>query len=277
MSQWTYVRGCLELDSISHEFKHNKRNSKNAYLPFPDEQMKINPPTVFHGEKESFLQFAVSIYSLPRARKYIEEAFEFLPSGEHLVLSHAISQSDSNCWSSSSDFHFECDRKEFEKKILNMYEKKVRYIEEEKRLKHLKSILNFEPYLVKDVSGIIVGIRDDIRYCSGEELLEGFEKFFTHLHENNIDIIDGYLEWEDSYQHFSDNPYYYCWRYSTLSSSIDEYFSFYRIDKKTNKILWKKTYMRPYKIVISEDGKEEKHFDCDSKEFIIEEYNYEEN
>ena len=75
MSQWTHIRGGLKLSSNPCEFK-NKENpdyhfgSEDAYLPFPEEQIKIAMPY-------KDLDFNPYVYSLPRAKKYIEKLIFF--------------------------------------------------------------------------------------------------------------------------------------------------------------------------------------------------------
>lgn len=280
MSQWTHIRGGIELVSNPHEFKGKNPDyhygSKDAYLPYPEEQLKITAPTprVFtknkKGEKDVELMFRAYLYSLPRAKKYIKEAFDLLPQGE-VGWSYSMNQTVYNGSSSSGDFEYPCDEKAFKQAVTNMYHNEdtwVRYDYDE-----LKKYYNANLSWVEIVDSIIIGIREDIRYCSGEELLEGLEKFFNYLREHDITVEDGYLEWEDEYALYSDRPYYYCWRCSRISDGIDDLYSFHKIEYKTNKVLWTKTYRRPY--LKDENGKETERIDYCSKEAVAEEVIFE--
>lgn len=280
MSQWTHIRGGIELVSNPHEFKGKNPDyhygSKDAYLPYPEEQLKISAPKPYtftknkKGEKGIGLEFRTYLYSLPRAKKYIKEAFDLLPQGE-VGWSYSMNQSIHNGSSSSSDFDYPCDLKAFKQAITAMYkceDEWVNYTYED-----LKKYYGVELDWVELIDSIIIGIREDIRYCSGEELLKALETFFNYLREHDIIVEDGYLEWEDDYARFWDKPYYYCWRCSSISDEIEELYSFYKIEYKTNKILWKKTYCRPH--LKDENGKETEKIDYCSKEAVAEEQSFE--
>lgn len=280
MSRWTHIRGGMELVSNPHEFKGESPDyhygSKDAYLPYPEEQLKISAPTahVFtknkKGEKDVKLKFRAYLYSLPRAKKYIKEAFDLLPQGE-VGWSYSMNQTIHNGSSSNSDFDCPCDVKAFKQAVTNMYHSEdawVSYDYNELR-KHYHANLSW----VEIVDEIIIGIREDIRHCSGEEMLKGLEKFFTYLREHDIEVEDGYLEWEDEYTLYFDKPYYYCWRCSRISDEMEALYSFHKIEYKTNKILWTKTYRRPY--LKDENGKETERIDFRSREVVTEEHNFE--
>ena len=230
MSNWVHIRGIVELISNPHEFKginpDRHWGSKDAYLPSPDEQIK-------------FIDKEVYLFSLPRAKKYIDKAFELLPQGE-VGYSYAISQTENNTYISGNMFDYPCDEEIFKQK----------YPEQK------YSSIN-------DVSSFILGIREDIRYASGEEMLEGLEKFFKYLIDNNIAIEDGYLEWEDEYIKYKEkNPYFYCWRKSRIGD-VSIVYTFQKIAYKNNKVLWSKTYKYPK----GRNG----HYDFLSKKFITKE------
>lgn len=265
MSQWVHIRGGFELVSPPHEFKGKDPDrycgSKDAYLPYPEEQMKLNAPKPYtftknkKGEKGMGLEFRAYLYSLPRAKKYIKEAFDLLPQGE-VGWSYSINQSIHNGSSSSSNFDYPCDVKAFKQAITAMYkceDEWGNYTYED-----LKKYYGVELDWVEFINEIIIGIREDIRYCSGEEMLEGLEKFFNYLREHDIIVEDGYLEWEDGYASFWDKPYYYCWRCSRISDEMRTVYKFHKIEYKTNKILWTKTYSYPTVMEkrIDEEGKE---------------------
>ena len=114
MSEWTYVRGCLQLSSSPFEidpnfnqvepkredFKSEKKYEKASneyraayhraiYLPYPEEQFKLGAPVIgsVRGKGKNKWEPGLSfdgtcIYSLPRAKPIIEEAFKLFPQGE---------------------------------------------------------------------------------------------------------------------------------------------------------------------------------------------------
>lgn len=254
MSQWTHIRGGFELRSLPYEYKGKNPDthygSKDAYLPFPDEQMKLDPPTPVLRDKDKEkvgLSFEVSLYSLPRAKKYIEEAFKMLPYGETGWL-YSISQQRYNSSMSSSSFDYPCEKKQFEKMILQMYDPEKIFSNYKEFSHYYNMSLNWISY----VTGIVIGVREDIRHCSGDELLEALEKFFLYLREHEIYVEDGYLEWDDEYI----SEYRYAWRSSRVFS--DDVYSFMKIDKKTNKIIWKKTYNYP--TIVNDKGRKVKDY-----------------
>ena len=283
MSQWTHIRGSIRLDSALHEFKGKKNTqygSKDAYLPFPEEQVKVLMPESYIVQEEgkedsSGLRFRCDMYSLPRARKYIEKAFDLLPQGES-GWSYAIHQDSRNYYSSSSSFDYPCDEKAFEKAIEKMYASENPW--DNRTFKELKRFEHVELVWVKAVSEIIIGISEDIRDCNGYELLEGLENFFTYLLEHSISISDGYLEWNDEW---NDNCIY-AWRVDNYIKEDEDYrhrYSFYKLDKKTNKIIWSKSYYVPYLKdengeIVWNDRHTYKKLDYNSKESDIIEKNY---
>lgn len=280
MSRWTHIRGGMELTSRPHEFKGQKSTaygSKDAYLPFPEEQLKIRAPrpgltfaSETDEEQEATLTFKVRIYSLPRARKYIERAFQLLPQGE-VGIKYSINQDSDYCWSSSSCFDYPCDEKAFKKAVEKMYRDDSWSLS----FKDLDRYYHIETDMIDRVEGINIGIRTDVRYCSGEEMLEGLEKFFNYLRENDIDVEDGYLEWEDEYNVYDEERhYYYCWRCSRITDETEVLYNFHKIDYDTNKILWTKTYKRPKITKLNKQGKECECIDWDA-EIIVEEKTYE--
>lgn len=256
MSQWTHIKGSLKVSSGPHECRKIKikkptslRNEENneqwdkwrkaylnsTYLPFPQEQVKISMPTIISYSKGFYTQFDMVIYSLPRAKKYIDEAFSLLPYGE-LGWHPAIKQGFEDSVSSSSYMDNKCDIKAFQESILNSYNNKdVNYGFWD--WKTLKKCQNIELGWVHNVNDILIGIQENIRHCSGEEMLEGLENFFNCLEKHDIEIDEGYLEWVDDW---NQDFYFVC--------RIDTSFypqcarKFMKIEKETNKIVWSKSY-----------------------------------
>ena len=272
MSRWTHIRGGFELTATPYEYKGKKDihyGSKDAYLPFPDEQLEISAPRprIYEEKKggrlQSGLYFKARVYSLPRARGIIKEAFNLLPQGES-GLDYFLKQDYRNCHSGSSDFNYPCEEKIFKKKIVDLFSKDKSY---PYTYKEYKDLYGIECYSVDMVDGIIVGIRDDIRDCSGQELLEGLEKFFTYLDERQVFIEDGYLEWEDEYE----SDIIYSWRCSRLDSDLTRMYAFHKLDKKTNKILWTRTY----RLHMLPDAKNEWDYDLDKRPLLVEDETFE--
>lgn len=236
MSQWTHIRGGMELSSSAFEYK-GKNNT--AYLPYPEEQFVVLPPTIFTTYDEGWkpkdhkLGFKCIVRSLPRARKYLDEAFKLLPNGEVGIVYSPV-QDDRMCYCSSSNFDHPCEKKCFKAAINKMYNKLDSPLDNY-TYSELKRVYGIEMAGVDYVTGFTIGIRDDLRCASGESVMEGLEKFFDHLYKNRITVEDGYLEWEDEYN----SGAIWAWRSSRLNRTE---FSFLKLDKKTNKILWSKDY-----------------------------------
>lgn len=271
MSQWTHIRGGLELHSDPYEIKkaskpliepkeedfekkedylkawnkYGDKLSKLYYYPYPEEQFKLRSPEpdVVYGKMKSdgkreeynSLSFEADVYSLPRARKYIGQAFDLMPQGES-GFRYSLDQKSTDCSSSSSSFYYPCQQKAYQEALTKMYS--IDGTESVWSYDLMKRCWHIEDYCwVNNVDGILVGIRDDIRYCSAEAVQEGLEKAFKYLEEHGIYVEDGYLEWEDEY----DPDYIYSWRNSRLSSDITH--QFLKINKNTNEILHSKVWV----------------------------------
>ena len=253
MSRWTHIRGGFELKTSPYRLKNPKQpgglGSKNVIIPKPDEQVEIRYPRACCSDDNLKLTFTMYIFSLPIAKPVIDKAFKLLPHGED--WSYSISQSIYNGSCSSGQFEFPCEEKIFYKKVQEMF--KGDYIDES----------HVDVDFIECIDEIIIGVREDIRYYSGEEMLQALEKFFIYLRQNEVDVEDGYLEWEDEYE----SDYIYCWRSSRVTDDVETLWSFYKLDRQTNRILWYKQYKKPVKI--SKDGEE--FIDYESKDLVIEE------
>lgn len=259
MSQWTHVQGCLLLSSEPFEFKKikverpTKRKGneeawakwvgayrKSAYLPYPEEQFKMSVPVLtdkynYQNKKESYLNIErITLYSLPRARKYIEEAFKLLPYGE-TGFTYAIKQDWTNCRSSSSNLDYPCLKTYLKEAVNKLYnDKNYFYSHTYDSLKKYNK-LDDEPW-VDYVNEIVIGIVEDLRYCSAQDLEEGLEKFIKYLESNKIDISGGMLEFVDEWEKNTKHVFRAC-----------EYegYTFETIDTTTNKVIKIKTYSYP--------------------------------
>ncbi len=271
MSQWTHIRGGLELDSSPYEMKKMPKSliepkkedfeteeafkkahseyrvkvRKLYYYPYPEEQFKLDMPlpgTTYgkkqkNGNREEYntLEFRARVYSLPRARKYIEEAFKLIPQGES-KLRYSIDQNITDSHSSSSGFFMPCEYKAYQDALTRMYYSEDSWYSYTYKELHDWLHVNKECW-VEDVSRILIGIRDDIRYASAIEVQDGLEKAIKYLEDNKIKIEDGYLEWEDEWE----PKYLYAWRKSRLD--FDKSHQFLVLDKKTNKVVHSKTWV----------------------------------
>ena len=253
MSRWTHIRGGFELKASPYRLKNSKQSgglgSKNVIIPKPDEQVEIKYPRACCLDDKPKLTFTMYVFSLPIAKPVIDKAFKLLPQGED--WSYSISQGIYNGSCSSGQFNYPCEEKIFYKKVQEMF--KGDYID--------KSHVDVD--FIECIDEIIIGVREDIRYYSGEEMLQALEKFFIYLRQNDIDVEDGYLEWEDEYE----PDYIYCWRSSRVTDDVEILWSFYKLDRQTNRILWYKQYKQPVKI--SKNGKE--LIDYESKDCVIKE------
>lgn len=260
MSQWTHVTGGMELESPAVELDkckvsrpkglRNEENdaefdaywkeiSKKAYYPFPDEQFKVGIPILIDGcaDGSHYIKIDAYEYSLPRARKYLDEAFNMLPQGE-LGWHYSILQDNTHCGCSSSYLDLNCAKKAFKKEILKLYAKDSMY--DCLTFKELQKYQKIEMGFVDHVHNFVIGIREDLRYCSGQELQKALEDFFMYLDKHDITVEDGYLQWIDEW----DDDHIYAWRKSRLNHE-DEH-EFLLLDKKTNKILHSKIYRAEY-------------------------------
>lgn len=262
MSQWTHVRGGLELVSSPYEQKkftleRPSRDNEEAwdkwrtaflktfYLPFPEEQFKLTMPKLRNRyrkptKKDSrdnyyCLDFEAYIYSLPRAKKYIDEAFKLLPQGE-VGFRYSIKQDAYDYSSSCSCFDVPCLRKYYKDALNRMYKAESTWdsytFEELVKYMHVDKECGY-----RDVNSMVLGIREDLRGCSGEELQKGLEKFLKYLKEHDIDVEDGYLEWQDEWEPKN----IYAWRCSRVD--WDYVYEFTIFDKKTNKLSYRKRYV----------------------------------
>lgn len=253
MSRWTHITGSIELSSEPFEYKkinvpkpsypRTEENDedwskywdelkKKAYYPYPEKQFVLGTPTFQDTfDHKPYTRIQVYEYSLPRAQKYIDEAFDLLPYGE-VGWHPAIKQDKYDCRMSSSCGEYDCQKKAFQKGVLDLYEDEFAGIS----FKDLEKLLKLDLSWIDHVGNIVIGIREDIRYCSGLEMMKGLEQFFAHLRKNGIDLESGYLEWYDEW----DPDHIYALRCSTLFD--DCHYKFMILDTKTNQVLYTKKY-----------------------------------
>lgn len=292
MSQWTHIRGGLELVSTPYEtkpipkslikpkkedfetdeafedayYEYRQKLQKLLYFPYPEKQFRLLMPRPGEsystnkktGERIKFntIEFEAMVYSLPRARKYIEEAFKLMPYGEG-GLRYSLDQNDTDCSTSSSCLNVPCEYKAYKDTLNRLY--KSDNLWDSYSYKDLRKWFHInDDCSVSYVNHILVGIRDDIRYASAYAVQEGLEKIFKYLEEHDIDIEDGYLEWQDEYE----PEYIYAWRSSRLSYGIA--YQFLKLDAVTNKVVYSKTK------ATKKDEKGYSIYDDNTKDYIWE-------
>lgn len=247
MSQWVHIRGAIEFSSPVYEYKKPKpanRKEENrekwfeyyqsAYFVDPKEQLKLGAPEAYYdsSSERAKVRFQVFEYSLPRAKKYIEEAFKLLPQGESLC-SYWVNQDNTRSYSSCNSFDFKCEEKQFLKAITALYNQSEIIPLSEDQVKKYSGIENG---WIEHVNNFVVTIRDDIRYADGIEMLHCLEKFFSYLDSKDIETHAGCLEWEDDYR----PDFLFGWR----CVGIDNYFYVRKIS--TDTILYSKRYEYDY-------------------------------
>lgn len=260
MSRWVHIRGGLELISEAFEYKYGRPGKETAYYPEPEKQVRLTAPEPAWGKDEG-MTVVMFQYSLPRAKPYIERAFKMLPQGE-TGIRYSIKQDDFDCYTGCSTFEYECQKKAYKAALEKMYSRQewgpMLY-------KSLKRDLKIELYDINYVNNMVLGIREDVRHCSGMEMLEALEKFFEYLEKHKITVEDGYLEWQDEYE----PDHMYSWRVSRVGPDYKVHHMFAVTSIKTNKILYKKTYK--YKV----DAKGRVDYMAEGYDVIEENFGYE--
>lgn len=203
MSRWTHINGSLVLTGSVYETKVNEKTKKvTKYIPFPQKQIKVHSPYITldkDGNKQT--RWSATEYSLPRCKPIIEEAIKLLPQTETGYIHYVLGQDKNNVDLSimNSNYFSLSEEKEFERQInmfynIDTYNKKSSYYRLLKRTNRLKI------WAIERCTRFTLSLSDDIRYCSGYKLLDCLEKFFDKLASHNINLFQGYLEWDDEYE-----------------------------------------------------------------------------
>ena len=281
MSQWTYIRGCMELSCSPFESRYKvpqpfsifkdlneeekevwyawvKKWRDGLYLPYPQEQFKITTPRLLTRYKKPTKKDPSDnetvlfcdecfVYSLPRAKKYLDEAFKLLPQGE-VGFRYAIKQ---DCWDyTSSVFGM------FEEKCLKKYYKdaidKLYYNENHWERCTFEELVKWQKLnkecTVNNVNSMVIGIVESLRYASSDEVRSGLEEFFQYLRDHDFDIENVMLEWVDSYE--------YNLRHTCRKDGAFEDIVFETINTETNQVIYRKTFYYP------KDEKGFTNYDC---------------
>ena len=277
MSRWTHIRGCIELEASPYDMvmkdgtklPHNPKTwncseDVSYVLPYPDEQIQIAMPRYFvtmksdsDGDDGCYQELDAEIYSLPRAKPIIERIFKnTFPDNElGLGVAHSLGQFPHNASSMSSSCLNETLERQVKNSIAKLYEKHstgfplVEYddISERDGDTRIGDI--------HEITRVLLSIRDDVRYCSGAEMMRSIKAFLDKITLNDILIEDGYLEWEDEWA----PDYLFAWRKSRMDNKVYE---FMILDAYTNERIYTETYLLPK----GKDGST----DYFSKEFVKE-------
>ena len=286
MSRWTNIRGVLVLsvDAFEHKplkeprpdfgkkpscytdeereasWKWRQKYLNKCYLPYPEEQFKVDIPVMLKRRKkptkkdpsdeETILCTRARVFSLPKARKYLEHAFSLLPQGE-CGFRYAIKQDELDYSSGViGRFEYPCFSRYYKEAINKLYKNGHPFYDWcfEDLCKYQK--LDKE-CSVDYITDMVIGISQPLRWCSADELREALEKFFSYLRENDFDIDNCLLEWRDGYEY---NLLHRC----VCNGSFDP-LVFETVDTGKNKVIYRKTYDYPR----DENG----YIDYDSPEY----------
>lgn len=253
MSQWVHVRGTLVLHGESIRRRKTRTGKPTYYFPYPEEQCSLYADYVIDNQ----IQTRLKINSYPLVSRIIKEGIlDYIPFGETGTFCNL--SYDTNHVNISSSQLTPQEQPIFRKlasKQLNGYGLPWNMIK--KRIACSSVDYNNE---------VILTINDDIRYCSGNELMTAFYKLFDFLSSKNIYIKGGYIEWVDE------------WEWDKIFAiRVDEYDSnikFMILNSKTNSIKsWKNLH---YKYDYSnneiiKDETQSKNWDNDILNVIIKE------
>ena len=245
--------------------KYRDAYHKAIYLPFPKEQFKLGAPIIgcvydktkkkkkdkfgfmVYPEKPALRFDGTVIYSMPRAKPILDEAFKLFPQGE-LGFRYTLEQTSVDSNSSTSGFIHDCLFEYYHDAITEAYKNFESGWYTQWDFDKLNEYVKVEEDCHYDVaSEIICGVMTSLRWATANEVAESLEKFITYLREHEISISHGYLEWFDSYCMLGDEKYRWAFRVGQWHNEYD----IMKLDWETNKIIWKRSYVHPKK----EDGK----------------------
>lgn len=273
MSDWTYIRGCMELScspyennykvpepfpwrsNLSEEEKETYRKwakewRKHLYLPYPEEQFKISTPIMLNRyktpkkkDKSDDNEYVLhveeaDVYSLPKARKYLDEAFKLLEQGE-CGFRYAVKQDRYDSSSGtfcSSEFDEPCLSKYYKDAINKLYKYDGYWhgwtFDSLVKYQKLDKACN-----VNNINSMVIGIVESLRWCIAPQLEAGLEKFFQYLRDHDFDIYNVYLEWWDNL----DGLTYKC----TCNGRFDVDNLVFEHINDDGKVVYRKTYYYP--------------------------------
>lgn len=203
MSQWTHIIGSMKLDSPIFNYKKNKKGDDISYFVDPDKQFIISPAMLckrLNDKKETIpsLVYEVYEYSLPRVQPLFEKWMkEIMPQGE-TGFTYYLNQAKGDFSGSSGGLYTNCEKNVFKQRIEHMYKDSDNYY----RIHEYKSLVdmyNLNVSWVHHCTDFTLTLCDDIRYCSGKELLKSIESLLMHIGKNDISVNSCCIEWHDEY------------------------------------------------------------------------------
>jgi hypothetical protein len=266
MSEWTYVRGGLtfgcspfEVDKNFKEVEpkrayfdsdaayeeardgYKERWHKAIYLPFPEEQLKLGAPVIGHDYKtdKPVLKFdGTVVYSLPRAKPILTEAFKIFPQGE-TGFRYVLDQRDTDGSSWMGGFYHDRMHEYYQTAVDKMYKGFEQGDFEFWDFSTLKQYVGIqEDCGWSCASEIVCGIMTSLRDATADEFTASLEAFIKYLTEHDISINRGYLEWYDSYC-------YHRYRWAFRKGEWSGEYAIMKLDWATNEIIWKKEHVHP--------------------------------
>lgn len=203
MSNWTHIQGSMKLFSSVYSEKINKKGEVITYIAYPEEQFKLSPAkiTSYWNKKDKTvpsLTYTVYEYSLPKVKPLFKKWMkEILPQGE-TGFTYYLNQRPSDFTSSCSTLFHDCEKKLFKQTIEKMYENEEGFYRISD-FKFLEKLYNLRVDWVQHCTDFTLTLSDDIRYCSGKEMLGCIETLLNNMAKNDISIDNCCLVWYDDY------------------------------------------------------------------------------
>ena len=239
MSQWTHICGNLKLSASVFNIKTNKNGTEIVSFEDPEEQFVLGPAYVETGYEKSKviskLIYDAYEYSLPRVKPIIEKIVnETMPKGE-TGLTYFLNQRKGYHDSSSSFLYYACEKNAFKKRIEELYTNNEEAFGHNFSFEHLKEIFHLKLGWVHQCQDFTFSVADDVRGCSGEEMLTSLENLIKKLGEAEIFIEDCCIIFTDEYN--NDFHYLLTSECSELSLRCD------LVSNKDNSVLAYKRYI----------------------------------
>lgn len=199
MSQWTHVKGCIDLSGSAAAVDHNNKTAVTKYyLPYPDEQLKLSAPKptwVPEGKTRGGIDYRVKVYCLPRCKEIVDSIMKLFPSGENNIINYSLYQPKNRFRLSRGSLN-PWEENIVQNRILRQYQDEEDFVG---TWEELKDYYNINIGWVDCATDFTLTISDDLRYCSGVEFLDALEKGIVSLKEQGIEVTEGIIDWADDY------------------------------------------------------------------------------
>lgn len=211
MSDWTYIKGSVCLETSPYRIKKNKLglykiDKKNhdvyfyegRHLPFSKEQISFSFPELRKYEDEASLVYRIYITSYPIIKEAVDKYIQDMPQGEtglfySLIRSPGYRSSSSCCESKQVEDLFYEHLKEVNKE--HVWDSITR--------KELDKYFTSKISWVEHNTESILTIHDSVRYCIADQMYESLITFFGSLAKVGISFEDGILDFNDYYKHYT--------------------------------------------------------------------------